>query len=114
VIGHIYHHEKIMLCIFVTFKSKEKGFNTKVNNQRRNVMLTNLYCKVSTFLTTFKNDECGVTAIEYGLIAAAMGGVLIAAFYGSENDSITASLGNAFEAIRSALDTAYGTIDDPS
>ncbi|WGS62745.1 Flp family type IVb pilin [Vibrio lentus] len=44
-------------------------------------MLTNLYCKVSTFLTTFKNDERGVTAIEYGLIAAAMAGVLIAGFY---------------------------------
>lgn len=74
-------------------------------------MLTNLYCKLSTFLISFKNDERGVTAIEYGLIAAAMAGVLIAAFYGSEDDSITASLGNAFESIRSALDAAYGTIE---
>ncbi|MCX2758860.1 Flp family type IVb pilin [Vibrio sp. Sgm 22] len=48
-------------------------------------MLTNLYCKVSTFLTTFKNDERGVTAIEYGLIAAAMAALLSVAFYGSGN-----------------------------
>ncbi|MEZ8016830.1 Flp family type IVb pilin [Vibrio splendidus] len=41
-------------------------------------MLTNLYCKVCTYLTTFKNDERGVTAIEYGLIAAAMAAALIA------------------------------------
>ncbi|GAM66532.1 flp pilus assembly protein [Vibrio sp. JCM 19236] len=32
-------------------------------------------------MTSFKNDERGVTAIEYGLIAAAMAALLSVAFY---------------------------------
>ncbi|MCG9543716.1 Flp family type IVb pilin [Vibrio sp. Isolate33] len=68
-------------------------------------MLTNLYCKIKSFLTTFKNDERGVTAIEYGLIAGAMGAVLIAAFYGT--GGIKESLDTAFTAIKTALSTAY-------
>ncbi|GAM60292.1 flp pilus assembly protein [Vibrio ishigakensis] len=43
-------------------------------------MLTNLYCKLTTLIASFKNDERGVTAIEYGLIAAAMAAVLATAF----------------------------------
>jgi pilus assembly protein Flp/PilA len=35
-------------------------------------MITKLYVKTSMFLSQFKNDERGVTAIEYGLIAVAM------------------------------------------
>lgn len=67
-------------------------------------MLTKLYCKLKTFVTDFKNDERGVTAIEYGLIAAAMGGVLITAFYGDTN--IATELNSAFAAIKTALTDA--------
>ncbi|WP_133152728.1 Flp family type IVb pilin, partial [Vibrio sp. 10N.261.52.A1] len=35
-------------------------------------MITKLYVKTTMFLSQFKNDERGVTAIEYGLIAVAM------------------------------------------
>lgn len=82
--------------------------NNKVPPQGVHIMLTNLYCKVCTYLTTFKNDERGVTAIEYGLIAAAMAGVLITAFY-TTGDNITVTLGNAFTTIKDALATAYKT-----
>lgn len=42
-------------------------------------MFTKLYVKTSMFLSQFKNDERGVTAIEYGLIAVAMAGLLLLA-----------------------------------
>ncbi len=35
-------------------------------------MITKLYVKTVMFLSDFKKDERGVTAIEYGLIAVAM------------------------------------------
>lgn len=35
-------------------------------------MITKLYVKTSLFLSQFKNDQRGVTAIEYGLIGVAM------------------------------------------
>jgi pilus assembly protein Flp/PilA len=46
----------------------------------------------------FMNDESGATAIEYGLIAAAMGTCLIAAM-----PSITAALSSKFATIGTAI-----------
>lgn len=66
-------------------------------------MLTKLYVKTSVFLSQFKNDERGVTAIEYGLIAAAMGGLLIAAL---SADGFIAQLQVTFEKIKTALTAA--------
>lgn len=68
-------------------------------------MLTNLYCKVSTFLTNFKNDERGVTAIEYGLIAAAMAAVLATVFYSA--DGFIDELKLVFTDIATKLNTTY-------
>ncbi|WP_112479844.1 Flp family type IVb pilin [Vibrio variabilis] len=45
-------------------------------------MMTKLYEKVVTVFYDFKQDERGVTAIEYGLIAAAMAAAIAAAFAG--------------------------------
>ena len=39
-------------------------------------MITKLYVKTSMFLSQFKNDERGVTAIEYGLIGSRYGCVV--------------------------------------
>ena len=66
-------------------------------------MLTKLYVKTSVFLSQFKNDERGVTAIEYGLIAAAMGGLLIAA---TQSNGFIAELQVTFEKIKTALSNA--------
>lgn len=38
------------------------------------------YCNAMAFLATYKNDERGVTAIEYGLIGVAMAVALTAVF----------------------------------
>ncbi|UPR53911.1 Flp family type IVb pilin [Vibrio cyclitrophicus] len=66
-------------------------------------MLTNLYFKVCTYLTTFNNDERGVTAIEYGLIAAAMAAVLVTAMY---SGGLETSLEGIFDTISNTLVTA--------
>ncbi|MDH5903631.1 Flp family type IVb pilin [Vibrio splendidus] len=69
-------------------------------------MITKLYVKTSMFLSQFKNDERGVTAIEYGLIAVAMA-VLVTTAVGT--DGFIGKLGAAFEQVATAIGTASGT-----
>ncbi|GAL21051.1 Flp pilus assembly protein [Vibrio maritimus] len=64
-------------------------------------MMAKLQTKAVAFLNDFKNDERGVTAIEYGLIAAAMAAALTVVF-GSDG-SIVEPLQNAFNKIVSSL-----------
>ena len=59
-------------------------------------MFTKLYVKTSMFLSQFKNDERGVTAIEYGLIAVAMAALLLLA---TGDDGFIAKLKLAFDSI---------------
>ncbi|EFP97690.1 Flp family type IVb pilin [Vibrio caribbeanicus] len=66
-------------------------------------MLTNLYVKTSVFLSQFKNDERGVTAIEYGLIAVAMA-VLVTTAVGTEG--FIGRLETAFTSVATAIETA--------
>lgn len=70
-------------------------------------MLTNLYCKLTTLIASFKNDERGVTAIEYGLIAAAMAAVLATAFY-TDSIGVNDQLVRVFKKITDALASATG------
>ena len=62
-------------------------------------MITKLYVTASNYLHSLKNDEKGVTAIEYGLIGVAMAAALILIF-GSNGTFIT------------ALKDAFGDIAD--
>ncbi|WP_025586829.1 Flp family type IVb pilin, partial [Vibrio parahaemolyticus] len=57
-------------------------------------MFTKLYVKTNLFLSRFKNDERGVTAIEYGLIGVAMA-VLVSVAVG--DNGFIKELGNAFD-----------------
>jgi len=67
-------------------------------------MITKMYVNVSTFLATYKNDERGVTAIEYGLIGVAMATLLGAAFAANGGDgSIVGELTKAFDKIASGI-----------
>ena len=50
-----------------------------IRRKGNKTMFTKLYVKTSMFLSQFKNDERGVTAIEYGLIAVAMAALLLLA-----------------------------------
>ncbi|AMG01118.1 MULTISPECIES: Flp family type IVb pilin [Vibrio] len=66
-------------------------------------MITKLYVKTSLFLSQFKNDERGVTAIEYGLIAVAMA-VLVTTAVG--DGGFIDKLEKAFTQVGTAIDTA--------
>ncbi|WP_321283200.1 Flp family type IVb pilin [uncultured Vibrio sp.] len=71
-------------------------------------MITKLYVTASNYLHGLKNDERGVTAIEYGLIAIAMAVMLVAVFYGEKGD-IIGQLEAGFIKISDGLKTANGT-----
>ncbi|HDR1026952.1 Flp family type IVb pilin [Pasteurella multocida] len=47
-------------------------------------LTTQAYIAVTESIRRFKNDERGVTAIEYGLIAVAVAVLIVAAFYGDK------------------------------
>lgn len=66
-------------------------------------MITRLYVKTSLFLSQFKNDERGVTAIEYGLIAVAMAVVVTTAVSGT---GFIGKLEAAFLQVAGAFDNA--------
>ena len=56
------------------------------------------------FFSKFQKDQRGVTAIEYGLIAIAMAGLLTVVFSGT--NSIPAKLGTAFNTVASDISGA--------
>lgn len=66
-------------------------------------MITKLYVDVTNYLNELKNDEQGVTAIEYGLIGVAMAAFLILTF--AADGTLITALGNAFGDIADDLDT---------
>ncbi|GAB7226076.1 Flp family type IVb pilin [Vibrio owensii] len=66
-------------------------------------MITKLYVDVTNYLNELKNDEQGVTAIEYGLIGVAMALMLIAVLGTGDKDFLGA-LQNAFEKIGTEID----------
>ncbi|AYV19986.1 MULTISPECIES: Flp family type IVb pilin [Vibrio] len=70
-------------------------------------MLMTLYVKALSFLTTLKNDERGVTAIEYGLIAVAMAVLLSAVLVFGEGNML-GELQQAFDAISGDINTTTG------
>lgn len=66
-------------------------------------MITKLYVKTSMFLSQFKNDERGVTAIEYGLIAVAMAVLVTTAVSGT---GFIGELEEAFGEVATAINNA--------
>ncbi|WP_417347792.1 Flp family type IVb pilin [Ferrimonas sp.] len=63
------------------------------------------YAKAQAALATFKRDERGVTAIEYGLIGVAMAAALAAVLSTGEGDFL-GELQQAFDQIGSSLNTS--------
>ncbi len=47
-----------------------------------NALTTKAYIKATEAFRSFKNNEAGVTAIEYGLIAVAVAAMIVFVFYG--------------------------------
>ena len=71
----------------------------------KDLMLTKAYVSASNFFHSFKNDERGVTAIEYGLIAVAMA-VLVTTAVG--DGGFINELEDAFDKVATAISTAGG------
>ena len=69
-------------------------------------MITKLYVKTSMFISQFKNDERGVTAIEYGLIGVAMAVLLAAAL---DSNGFIGELTKAFAKIATTISDSTGT-----
>lgn len=63
-------------------------------------MITNLFVKAQLALENFKNDEQGVTAIEYGLIAAGVAVAVgaAAATLGTDLTTIFGKISKALQA----------------
>lgn len=63
-------------------------------------MFTNLFVKTQLFIESFKNDERGVTAIEYAILGVCMSAIILAVFNGT-----------LYEALKGAVDTISSNID---
>lgn len=61
------------------------------------------------FFSKFQKDQRGVTAIEYGLIAIAMAGVLTVAF--SKDGSITTGLNAGYAKISQSISGSVSTFE---
>lgn len=80
---HVVHFERILL------------------NQRF-TMLTKLFVKSQLALESFKNDERGVTAIEYAIIGVCISAIVLAVFNGTLRDALTGAMTTISENITSA------------
>ncbi|QIM63972.1 Flp family type IVb pilin [Frederiksenia canicola] len=67
-------------------------------------LTTKAYIAVTESIRRFKENEKGVTAIEYGLIAVVMAALVVAVFYG--NDSFIGKIVEKFKALTSSVETA--------
>lgn len=65
-------------------------------------MFTNLFVKTQLFIESFKNDERGVTAIEYAILGVCMSAIVLAVF----NDALRESLQGAIDTISSNITAA--------
>ncbi|MBW8183280.1 Flp family type IVb pilin [Shewanella nanhaiensis] len=69
--------------------------------------MNKFYCNTMAFLATYKKDERGVTAIEYGLIGVAMAVALTAAF--ASDGNLMTALNEAFAKITENLGKMTGS-----
>ncbi|TFH90905.1 Flp family type IVb pilin [Vibrio ouci] len=67
-------------------------------------MLTKAFVKTQLFIESFKNDERGVTAIEYAILGVCMSAIVLAVF----NGSLKTALDSAIAAITRNINTASG------
>ncbi|CDT83452.1 Flp family type IVb pilin [Vibrio sp. 1CM2L] len=63
-------------------------------------MITQLFVKAQMFAVEFKNDQRGVTAIEYAILGVCMSAIVLAVFNGTLRDALSG-----------AIDTISGNID---
>ncbi len=56
------------------------------------IMLTKLFVKSQLALQSFKNDERGVTAIEYAIIGVCMSAIVLAVFNGTLQEALQGAM----------------------
>jgi pilus assembly protein Flp/PilA len=69
-------------------------------------MLTTLYVKAKLALEAFKNDERGVTAIEYAIIGVAISAIVLAIFNGTGTGTLQGALSGAMAKITASINAA--------
>ncbi|WGE53557.1 Flp family type IVb pilin [Actinobacillus equuli] len=67
-------------------------------------LTTKAYIAVTEGIRNFKQNQQGVTAIEYGLIAVALAILIIAVFY--NKDGFIVKLQSKFQALTNSIDQA--------
>ncbi|NQZ92109.1 MAG: Flp family type IVb pilin [Moritella sp.] len=65
-------------------------------------MITALYIKTTNALHDFKNDQRGVTAIEYAIIGVAMSAIVLAVFNGTLQDALAGAMDTITDNIATA------------
>ncbi|QUM81971.1 Flp family type IVb pilin [Moritella sp. 5] len=71
-------------------------------------MITKLYVKSAVAFNEFKNDQRGVTAIEYAIIGVAISTIVLAVFNTSLNAALTDAMASIAENISSAKTVTTG------
>ena len=69
-----------------------------------NTLTTKAYIKATEAFRSFKNNQQGVTAIEYGLIAIAVAVLIVAVFY--NKDGFIAKLQSKFSDLTTTIGNA--------
>lgn len=69
-----------------------------------NALTTKAYIKATEAFRSFKNNQQGVTAIEYGLIAVAVAVLIVAVFY--NKDGFIDQLKNKFTTLATQVGSA--------
>lgn len=69
-----------------------------------NKLTTKAYISVTESLRKFKENQSGVTAIEYGLIAVAVAVLIVAVFY--NNDGFISNLKSKFSSLATTVGSA--------
>ena len=67
-------------------------------------MFLSTFIKAKLLLEEFKNDERGVTAIEYAVLGVAVAAVVIAVFNGTGNGTLDNALTEGIGNIKDAMD----------
>ena len=70
-------------------------------------MLTKMYCHCAALLCALKNDQRGVTSIEYAVVGVAIA-ALVAAVFTGENAPLFAALEGAFKDIAATITEVNG------
>ncbi|MDN2483734.1 Flp family type IVb pilin [Vibrio agarivorans] len=77
-------------------------------------MLTKMFVNAQVALQNLKNDERGVTAIEYAIIGVAISAIVLLVFNGEDDGGLKGALQGAMETITSNINSADSAVSSAS